>query len=61
MTVIAKEVAGASFNDPPKSPMGVLVALTITTSLIFFTSYLPATIIFLFFKRPLSIVASNFF
>ena len=34
MTVIAKEVAETSFNDPPKSPMGVLVALTITTSFI---------------------------
>jgi hypothetical protein len=35
ITVIAKEVAEISFNDPPKSPIGVLVALTITTSLIF--------------------------
>jgi hypothetical protein len=34
MTVIAKEVAETSFKDPPKSPMGVLVALTITTSFI---------------------------
>ena len=34
MTVIVKDVAETSFNDPPKSPMGVLVALTITTSLI---------------------------
>jgi hypothetical protein len=32
-TVIVKDVAETSFNDPPKSPMGVLVALTITTSL----------------------------
>jgi len=37
MTAIAKEVAETSFNEPPKSPMGVLVALTITTSLIIFT------------------------
>ena len=35
MTAIAKEVAETSFNDPPKSPVGVLVAPTITTSLIF--------------------------
>jgi hypothetical protein len=34
MTVIARDVVETSFNDPPKSPMGVLVALAITTSLI---------------------------
>jgi len=29
---MAKDVAETSFNDPPKSSIGVLVALTITTS-----------------------------
>ena len=45
MTVIAKEVAETSFNDPPKSPMGVLVALTITTSLIVFSFHLSSSIL----------------
>jgi hypothetical protein len=54
MTAIAKEVAETSFNDPPKSPIGVLVALTITTSLILFTFCLSLKVFFFFPKKPLS-------
>jgi hypothetical protein len=38
MTIIVRDVVETSFNDPPKSPIGVLVALTMTTSLIVFLS-----------------------